>query len=453
MKALAARKKVLSAIVVVLILMSLAVPVALAAPPPPPLVLPAVPITANFSDFYLPPAGWPSRLQVTLDGFSGNYSVYTGTPPYVGWCLEDHTKVPSGGPPNGAPLIALYSSYDPPTALKTFADSAAPNYQATVPWDKLNYLLNNKGTATPDDVQAAIWWLFWGDFNPSPDPGVPPATVAAKALADAANTNGANFVPAPGQIIAVILATLNAQGGLEGLGISYPNFVWQDTIIELTVPSYDLGDLPEPTPNYPTLLSSGPSHQLGGSLFLGACVDAETDGQPTNAAATGDDLVASSPKFGNQLCTNDEDGVVRTPNVKWQSGANGGSINVEVAGGPGCLSGWIDWNNNGSLTDTDENIFNNFPVDTRPSTPLPPFMVPVNPANGTFYARFRLYPTDPGGVCASAKAPTGPAVGGEVEDYRWSFGPNAVTLRDLQATPLTNGERLMELLRSWLQQR
>ena len=40
------------------------------------------------------------------------------------------------------------------------------------------------------------------------------------------------------------------------------------------------------------------------------------------------------------------------------------------------------------------------------------------------------------------------APGGEVEDYMWNFGPNAVTLRDLQATALSIGERLMQLLQS-----
>ena len=36
-------------------------------------------------------------------------------------------------------------------------------------------------------------------------------------------------------------------------------------------------------------------------------------------------------------------------------------------------------------------------------------------------------------------------------DFGFTSPPNAVTLRDLQATTLSTGERLMELLRSWLQ--
>ena len=36
-------------------------------------------------------------------------------------------------------------------------------------------------------------------------------------------------------------------------------------------------------------------------------------------------------------------------------------------------------------------------------------------------------------------------------DFGFTSPPNAVTLRDLQATTLSTGERLMALLRSWLQ--
>ena len=190
----------------------------------------------------------------------------------------------------------------------------------------------------------------------------------------------------------------------------------------------DLGDLPDPT--YPTrLTNNGPSHQLGqSSLLLGQCVDGEADGQP-NGTATGDDGAVGDPVLGNQQCTDDEDGV--TPNGHWQSGVGGGSVNVTVAGGPGCLSGWIDWNHNGNLTDAGDNILNNVLLNTGTSTQ--PFTVPANPVSGTFYARFRLYSPDQGGVCTSAKAPTGPAINGEVEDYVWQF-VNAVTLSGMSAS-------------------
>ena len=35
---------------------------------------------------------------------------------------------------------------------------------------------------------------------------------------------------------------------------------------------------------------------------------------------------------------------------------------------------------------------------------------------------------------STAFSPTGPAPDGEVEDYRWNFGPNAVTLSGMTAS-------------------
>ena len=238
-------------------------------------------------------------------------------------------------------------------------------------------------------------------------------------MADA-NANGSGFVPAPGQIIVVILAVE---------GITGNNDDFQEAVIELTVPPYyDRGDLPA---SYPTLNSaSGPSHLVGPGLYLGQCVDAEPDGQP-DAAALGDDSAVSAPRYGTCTSTDDEDGVVRTPNVKWQTG---GSVDVTVAGGSGCLSGWIDWGNNGNLSDTGDNVLDNVLLNVGTS-PVP-VSIPVDhqPANGTYYARFRLYPTDQGGLCTTIRTPTGQAPGGEVEDYRWSFGANAVTLSGMSAS-------------------
>jgi len=63
-----------------------------------------------------------------------------------------------------------------------------------------------------------------------------------------------------------------------------------------------------------------------------------------------------------------------------------------------------------------------------------------------------LFPTGeaPGGTLTQDDY-IGYATGGEVEDYYWTFNATAVTLRDLQATTMSTGERLMELLRFWLQ--
>ena len=185
------------------------------------------------------------------------------------------------------------------------------------------------------------------------------------------------------------------------------------TIHDIRTADLDWGDLPD---NYPTrYVNNGARHVLG-SLFLGPTIDPfELDGLPS-AQATGDDTSG----------TDDENGVVRTPGVLWEQGPNRGSVDVTVTGGAACLAGWIDWNNNGSLADLGDNILPNSPLNTGTTTLT--FLVPVVPDNGTFSARFRLYAPDAAGACTTARTPTGGAINGEVEDYRWAFGPNAVSV-------------------------
>ena len=393
---------------------------------------------------------------MTFTPLNGNYSVIPGIT-YLGWCLEYDVPT-NGGALHEDRLFSTYGTNLPDNA-QFYRDELTPIVQQAgppalndpIPWGSLNYLLNNK-QGTAQEVQTAIWLLIWGAI-----PGDWTVTNNVDTMVTNARANN-NFIPVSGEIIAVLLYN-------DGIGHVVPppgQPQSQEIVIELTVPNYDLGDLPQPPapPTYPTLFTTGPSHQLlpGQTLFLGACVDAELDGQPDPLAGGdpvtgGDDNAVGSPVFGNQQCDDDEDGVVRPTDFNWTT-ATGGRVNVTVAGGPGCLSGWIDWNGNGDLTDDGDNVLNNVPLNT--GTSLQTFGVPasVNPASGTFYARFRLYAPDivnESPVCQTPRLPTGPAINGEVEDYRWSFGPNAVTLTDLQATTVSTGERLMAMLRSWLQ--
>lgn len=196
------------------------------------------------------------------------------------------------------------------------------------------------------------------------------------------------------------------------------------TIDTVRTTAVDWGDLPDASvggPDYATRGSAnGPRHVIG-NLYLGSLIDAhELNGLPTTAA-NGDNL--------NGL--DDEDGVVRTPGWKW-SPANGGSVDVMVTGGSGCLSGWIDWNKNGSFADAGDEVLTNRAVTTGTSTQKFPITANL-PFSSPLYARFRLYAPDAGG-CTSAKSPTGQAVNGEVEDYAWSFGPNAVSVQSFSGS-------------------
>lgn len=126
-------------------------------------------------------------------------------------------------------------------------------------------------------------------------------------------------------------------------------------------------------------------------------------------------------------------------NAPWSNDPNGASVQVTIGGsGNGCLSGWLDWNEDLDFAGADEQIIVNDFV-TAGSSPIFSFDVPDVAFGGpgrAFNARFRLVPDRDGdGSCTDQAAVTltGTANGGEVEDYQWSFSPTAITLRDVEA--------------------
>lgn len=446
MNVLAARRKVLSGIVVALVLLALIVPAVMAATPPP-LNLPAGSITAAYGTYL---GGTLGAFDITFSGIpAGSFDVANGVP-YAGWCLED-------GHLNNSASVTLYSSYAPtppmPLNLATYQDTNIPivaastnppNVGDSIPWDKLNYLLNNPpGGATANDVirntQAAVKLLIYGK-NTNPVLDATNLSLANTAVTNA-NTNGGGFVPAPGQTIGVLLYF----DGIDSVESNSTTNNLQEVVIELTVsPFYDRGDLPDPT--YPTLISSnGPSHLVGPNLFLGQCVDADSNGQP-DTPATGDNIGVGAPGFGNVnpppagpgygTCAeagNDEDGVARNMSDKWTPGA-AVRLNVTVQGS-GEMACWIDWNNSGNLGDNSNKFISIGPVSTG-STEVNVTVPSTGYTVGNpLYVRCRLFPTGgaPGGALSQDDF-VGSAPGGEVEDYRWSFGPNAVTLSGMTAS-------------------
>ena len=249
---------------------------------------------------------------------------------YNGWCVEQGLPLTTT-PGHTDSLYSTSPATNLPDTAQFYRDPLTPIVQSTpallntpIPWGSLNYLLNHK-LGTAKDVQTAIWLLIWG--------AIPPTFTVTQNVTDMLNAAIANpgFVPATGDTIAVLLYN-------DGIGHITEPPQSQEIIIEVT-PVYDLGDLPQPTPptppTYPTLLTSGPSHQLqpGQTLFLGACVDAELDGQP-NGTATLDDGTAGSPVFGVQSCTDDEDGVTRVAGIGG-AGNGGGWTNGTVASNDG----------------------------------------------------------------------------------------------------------------------
>jgi PKD repeat protein len=179
----------------------------------------------------------------------------------------------------------------------------------------------------------------------------------------------------------------------------------------------DFGDAPDP--KYPTLLASnGARHKIDPAVYLGAKIDADSEGQQ-NSDATGDDNDG----------TDDEDGVV------FKNALVPGSYTsfVATASVHGNLGVWVDFNGNGSWADPGESIFN---TDTTVYAGANHwgFKVPNTAKLGKTFARFR-YSTK------YRLTYNGEWPDGEVEDYQVEIindtDLGTITIRK-NATPADN---------------
>lgn len=192
----------------------------------------------------------------------------------------------------------------------------------------------------------------------------------------------------------------------------------------------DFGDAPSP---YPTLkFADGAWHYAFGDFCLGKRIDGENDGQP-NTTATGDDLAG----------VDDEDGV--DIQDKWLFVGTNFECRVYLSSeysGSGQLDGWVDFNRDGQWSDSEKVAHNVALTVGWNSLTIP---VPTNAAVGPTFARFRLSST--GGL-----GPSGPAMDGEVEDYRvFIVQPYTITNIVITNIVITNigGPLLREVTISW----
>ncbi|MBN8682228.1 MAG: choice-of-anchor E domain-containing protein, partial [Chitinophagales bacterium] len=166
--------------------------------------------------------------------------------------------------------------------------------------------------------------------------------------------------------------------------------------LSATFTGCDKGDLPTP-PYATTNADNGPSHVIVTGIKIGASVDAEADGQP-NGTATGDGA--------------DEDGFVPTAPANMLVAGQTTNISIPVmnmTGGDAKLTVYIDFDNDGDLTDANEMFFTT--VANLATSASLSVVVPANAVlNTNIGVRFRLT-TD------VAMSPTGFASNGEVEDY------------------------------------
>ena len=203
--------------------------------------------------------------------------------------------------------------------------------------------------------------------------------------------------------------------------------------LELNITCLDYGDLPDESGKFSgyTLYENGARH-VKGDLFLGGQINVEVDGKPDEDAA--------KDEF--------DDGIV--PIGNWGDGT--GHIQYAVTG-EGCLYGWLDYmttDTNGGFVSYDpdysfdgvnapytENIIAGVPVsNTNATTGVIDFDLPDGQIQGNYYARFRLFDAEYCDVGLAADLPMyqGSTVNGEVEDYFWTFGTNAVSMAGFSAS-------------------
>ena len=255
-----------------------------------------------------------------------------------------------------------------------------------------------RGSVAAVDVTASAAGKLdaWIDFNGDGDWADPGEQIFASQSLAAGVNHLAFAVPASAAATARTYARFrfSSAGGLDYYGLAADGEV-EDYGVGITEPLQDFGDAPDSP--YPTLLASnGASHGIAGGLYLGAGVDAETDGQP-NADASGDDAAGTA---------GDEDGVAFTSLL-----VPGETATIEVSSSAaGKLDAWIDFDADGSWLQTGDRIFESRPL--APGVNTLTFMVPAAAAaSGKTFARFRV--SSAGGLSC-----TGPAGDGEVEDYQ-----------------------------------
>lgn len=240
-------------------------------------------------------------------------------------------------------------------------------------------------------------WVDWNRNGNFSDPGEQIATNLPVPVGPAVVINV--LVPAsaqPGRSYARFRCS--SAGGIGPTGFA-PDGEVEDYAIGIV--GRDFGDAPA---SYGTAGAGAAQHLIDplDAVYLGACVDFESDGQPS-VGADGDDLNAGSERVG--LCFDDEDGVEFTSPVA----ACAMATVAVTASGPARLDAFMDFNNDGDFADAGEQIFTNLALVSGVN-PLN-FSVPCTAATAQTYARFRISRT--GGL-----GPTGIAPDGEVEDYR-----------------------------------
>lgn len=248
---------------------------------------------------------------------------------------------------------------------------------------------------------AACTLNAWVDWNQN---GVFGDVAGEQIAADVSVAAGPATVLSPGVPAGALPGLTYARFRCASAGGVGPTGSAADGEVEdylVTVIGADFGDAPT---SYSTQGPSAAVHTIDPltTLFLGACVDTEADGQPA-AGATGDDAAAGTSRVGS--CFDDEDGVAFNTLL---TACQIAQLTVTAGPGGGLLDAWIDFNSNGTFGDPGEQVLSNQALAAG-ANPLS-YSVSCTAVTGTTYARFRLTSDGNAGFNGSAND-------GEVEDY------------------------------------
>ena len=170
-------------------------------------------------------------------------------------------------------------------------------------------------------------------------------------------------------------------------------------------PDYDFGDAPN---SYATTLAdNGPRHGLVDGVRLGAAIDDEADGQPSDAA-DGDGADEDGVSFNAELDFPDPTIRTGTDATTGDTVQNELTVNASAAG---FASAWVDWNLDGDFGDDGERVADAEAVDAGDNDLT--FSRAENPDDIRTFTRVR-FSTD----ASTIHDPTGEAADGEVEDYQ-----------------------------------
>jgi hypothetical protein len=347
-------------------------------------------------------------IQATdTNGFTGTSPSYTITPAFT----SDFGDFASFGSASSNSISSLKIGTLTDTEAAATTNSTATGDDLTGSDDEDGLTLpayleqSTAGTITvnvTNTTGASAYLNAWIDFNNNgvlTDSGEQIAANTIIATGTSNSNKTVNFtVPATASVGAVGLRVRLTSTSTPGTTGASGNGEVEDYVVNILPPS-DFGD----DSSFGTAGSTSSTN-----LRMGALVDSEGS-TLANSTATGDDTTGSD----------DEDGVT-LPATAIQ-GQTGVSVTVNVTNSSGAdafLNGWIDFNNNGVLTDVGEQIIVNDVVATGTSgaNRSYTFTVPSAAATGAIGARFRLTST-------ASPGDSGVSGTGEVEDYNITVQP------------------------------